>query len=170
MFSHEELIEAFSSFVTFCNLHEIEVKAPILDGWPSNNITRISTSLSDVVYVLRAKKAQEALERGKERILKHSGQLFCYEFSKSDIDTIQARLNELRDIISSSEELEEGHRHRLLKRIEQLQSELHKKLSDLDRFWGLIGDAGLTLDALIAEIGKTVTAPRDATNVAAERQ
>ncbi len=33
---------------------------------------------------------------------------------------------------------------------------------------GLIGDAGLTLDALLAEIGKTVTAPRDATNVAAE--
>ncbi len=32
---------------------------------------------------------------------------------------------------------------------------------------GLVGDAGLTLDALLAEIGKTVTAPRDATAVAA---
>jgi acetolactate synthase-1/2/3 large subunit len=32
---------------------------------------------------------------------------------------------------------------------------------------GLIGDAGLTLDALLAEIGKTVKAPRDATAVAA---
>jgi thiamine pyrophosphate-dependent acetolactate synthase large subunit-like protein len=33
---------------------------------------------------------------------------------------------------------------------------------------GLVGDAGLTLDALLAEIGKTVKAPRDASAVAAE--
>jgi thiamine pyrophosphate-dependent acetolactate synthase large subunit-like protein len=33
---------------------------------------------------------------------------------------------------------------------------------------GLIGDAGLTLDALLAEIGKTVTKPRDPSAVAAE--
>jgi len=33
---------------------------------------------------------------------------------------------------------------------------------------GLIGDAGLTLDALLAELGKTVTSPRDAARVASE--
>ena len=33
---------------------------------------------------------------------------------------------------------------------------------------GLIGDAGLVLEALLAELGKTVKAPRDATAVAAE--
>ncbi len=33
---------------------------------------------------------------------------------------------------------------------------------------GLIGDAGLTLDAMLAELGKTVTANRDATAVSAE--
>ncbi len=33
---------------------------------------------------------------------------------------------------------------------------------------GLIGDAGLTLDAVLAELGKTVTANRDATAVSAE--
>ena len=26
-----------------------------------------------------------------------------------------------------------------------MQSELHKRVSDLDRFWGLIGDAGVVL-------------------------
>ncbi|MCW3475327.1 thiamine pyrophosphate-requiring protein [Limobrevibacterium gyesilva] len=33
---------------------------------------------------------------------------------------------------------------------------------------GLVGDAGLTLDAVLAEVGKTVTTPRDASAVAAE--
>lgn len=29
--------------------------------------------------------------------------------------------------------------------MERLQSELHKKGSDLDKFWGLIGDAGVAI-------------------------
>ena len=29
--------------------------------------------------------------------------------------------------------------------MEKIQSELHKKVSDLDRFWGLIGDAGVVI-------------------------
>ena len=33
---------------------------------------------------------------------------------------------------------------------------------------GLVGDAGLVLDALLAEIGKSVNANRDASAVAAE--
>lgn len=33
----------------------------------------------------------------------------------------------------------------LLLRLEKVQSEMHKKMSDLDRFWGLIGDAGVAL-------------------------
>ena len=40
---------------------------------------------------------------------------------------------------------EEDHKQRLLKRIEKLQAELHKKVSDLDKFWGLVGDAGVVL-------------------------
>jgi thiamine pyrophosphate-dependent acetolactate synthase large subunit-like protein len=39
---------------------------------------------------------------------------------------------------------------------------------DLRAEIGLIGDAGLTLDALLEELGKTVTANRDATAIAAE--
>ena len=37
---------------------------------------------------------------------------------------------------------------RLLVRLEKLQSEMHKKVSDLDRFRGLIGDAGVVLGKL----------------------
>jgi hypothetical protein len=36
----------------------------------------------------------------------------------------------------------------LLSRLEKLQSELHKRVSDLDRFWGLVGDAGVVLGKL----------------------
>jgi len=86
-----------------------------------------------------------ARERGRERFAILSRQIFCYQFSENDITKIQAHLNELWALISTSDELEEAHRKRLLNRLEQLQEELKKKLSDLDRFWGLIGDAGTVM-------------------------
>ncbi|HQR83212.1 MAG TPA: hypothetical protein PK283_09920, partial [Thiotrichales bacterium] len=57
-------------------------------------------------------------------------------------------INELRDLIASTNDLESDHQRRLLSRLEKLQSELHKKLSDVDRFWGLVGDAGVMLEKL----------------------
>lgn len=70
---------------------------------------------------------------------------FAYTFSDGDIKRIQELLNQLREFISEYKGFEEQHRRRLLKRLEKLQSELHKKVSDLDQFWGLVGDAGVAL-------------------------
>ena len=79
----------------------------------------------------------------KKRSLLNIG--FFYEFTDGDINRIQILINELRAEISKSDLFEEDHRSRLLKRLERLQAEMHKKMSDIDRFWGLIGDAGVAL-------------------------
>ena len=42
-------------------------------------------------------------------------------------------------------QLSEDHRLRLLRRLERLQSELHKRVADLDRFWGILVEAGVML-------------------------
>jgi uncharacterized protein YoxC len=73
---------------------------------------------------------------------------FAYEFSQGDLDRVQILVNQIRDLISSTEGLQDEHKNRLLARLEKLQSEMHKKVSDLDRFWGLIGDAGVVLGKL----------------------
>lgn len=70
---------------------------------------------------------------------------FYYEFTDGDLDRIQELLNELRDELSSSQLFEQGHKQRLLRRLEKLQSEMHKRVADIDRFWGLVGDAGVAL-------------------------
>ena len=71
--------------------------------------------------------------------------LFHCEFSEGDFKNIQKLLNQLRTLISKSKDLEENHKYRLLKRLEKLQSELHKKVSDLDRFWGFFIDASIVI-------------------------
>ena len=70
---------------------------------------------------------------------------FSYTFSDADLKRVQQLINELREQVTSSELFEEDHRRRLLNRLEKLQAELHKKMSDLDRFWGFVGDAGVAL-------------------------
>ncbi|GAB4061031.1 hypothetical protein [Uliginosibacterium sediminicola] len=73
---------------------------------------------------------------------------FSYEFSQGDLERVQLLINQIRELISQTVSLEKDHQRRLLSRLEKLQSEMHKKVSDLDRFWGLIGDAGVVLGKL----------------------
>lgn len=54
----------------------------------------------------------------------------------------------MRDNLDALTALEPEHKARLLKRLERLQSELHKRVSDLDRFWGMVGDAGVIFGKL----------------------
>jgi hypothetical protein len=70
---------------------------------------------------------------------------FGYSLSEADLTRIQILVNELRDLITANERFEEDHKRRVLERLETLQRELHRRISNLDRFYGLIGDAGVLL-------------------------
>ncbi len=90
---------------------------------------------------------------------------FSFEFSQGDLERIQSLVNELREEIANNQILEEEHKQRLLKRLEKLQSELHKKVSDLDRFWGMIGDAGVVLRKLGDDAKPIVDRVREITEI-----
>lgn len=76
------------------------------------------------------------------------GKGFLYEFSQGDLERLQNLINVTRTLIADARDLTDEHRQRLLRRLEKLQGELHKQVSDLDRFWGLVGDAGVVLGKL----------------------
>lgn len=73
---------------------------------------------------------------------------FGYEFTDGDLKRIQQLINELREMVSANTELDDGHKQRMLKRLEKMQSELHKKMSDISRIYELMGDAGVALGKL----------------------
>ncbi|MEQ9849899.1 hypothetical protein [Pectobacterium brasiliense] len=85
-------------------------------------------------FLLAVSNKKKILEKG-----------FFYEFTDGDLNKIQIIINELRGYINGSDLFEDNHRRRLLKRLEALQSEMHKKMSDIDRIWGLVGDAGVVI-------------------------
>ena len=74
------------------------------------------------------------------------------ECSDIDYEQIQVLTNELRNLIVSTTDLYDNHRSRILKRLEDFQKELNKKMSNLDSFWVFFGEAGVRL----GEFGENV--------------
>ncbi|ACI99797.1 hypothetical protein [Rhodospirillum centenum] len=68
-----------------------------------------------------------------------------YTLTEGDIERAQNIINELRGLIAASDSLEERFRQRLLRKLESLQSELHKRMSDFDRVYGMIADASVLM-------------------------
>ncbi|PQP13997.1 hypothetical protein C5615_28190 [Burkholderia cepacia] len=98
--------------------------------------------------VYKSEVSKQRLSSLKSRFSAALGNTFAYHFTDGDVSRIQTLINELRELVSQSDGFESDHKARLLKRLERLQSEIHKNVSDLDRFWGLIGDAGVVLGKL----------------------
>jgi hypothetical protein len=101
----------------------------------------IKPLVEDGIAVRNQQLFYSTIEKKKKDLAKG----FYYEFTDGDLSRIQELINELRNKITQSPLFENGHRERLLRRLERLQSELHKKMSDVDRIWGLVGDAGVAI-------------------------
>jgi len=145
---HAALLEGFTLLVAMRegDLIRYLTDEPDLGGMDvPNDCRRTQAFLKSVQQELGATKKTAALESLKNRFANKLKTGFAYEFTQADLQRIQTLVNQLRDQVASSDFFEPDHQTRLLKRLEQLQQEMHKRVSDLDRFWGLIGDAGVAL-------------------------
>ena len=121
------------------------VTVPTLKGSLQDDANSMYSFLNSIFPKCKAHVAEIQLNLMKNKFNGLLGQSFSYEFSHEDLDRVQQLINELRDEINTSNLFEQKHKARLLKRLEKLQAELHKKMSDIDAFWGLVGDAGVAI-------------------------
>lgn len=142
---HGEYVMALGAFEAFCEAHHFTFEFPEMTDDKSKNIKDIIGVFYKAKTHFNNDIAKLTLSRSKETFSIKLGKGFFYEFSTGDIGKIQTLINLLRDEIIQANFIEDNHKHRLIKRLEKTQSELHKRVSDLDRFWGLVGDAGVVL-------------------------
>lgn len=147
---HGALLESTAAIMSL-EEHDLIVNSnshPDVDGHMGqvcNNMQRfLQNSLNDLVGQSSAKKL-EALKKSFGITLANG---FSYEFTDGDLTRIQGIINELRGLLANDSALDEGHKRRLLKRLEELQKELHKKVSDLSHFYSLMGDFGIATGKL----------------------
>lgn len=145
--SYKILIEGFAlvESIMESGMIHIPLAVPELKMTDEVDSNIIYKFFEDLVGVLNTRSKLIKLEQMKARFKTSLGGVFTYEFSQGDLEKVQTLLSQLRDQIVASKFIEKEHQQRILRRLEKLQSELHKRVSDLDRFWGLIGDAGVAL-------------------------
>lgn len=144
---YDTLSEAYAFFESLneSDLIPFTLSMPVLNGGLQADCMKILQFLNGIEEYCTAETAKLRIESLKAHYKTSLKTGFCYEFSQGDLERVQTLVNSLRDLIAVSKTFEKDHQRRLLARLEKLQSELHKRVSDLDRFWGLIGDAGVVL-------------------------
>lgn len=152
---HEEyelLMEAVALIETIIEANGLftDYKMPELTGNMGDNCALLSQYINSINSDFQAHATALKMEAYKSRYKVALNSAFSYEFSQGDLDRVQVLINELREKITKISGLDPEHKARLLKRLEKLQSELHKRISDLDRFWGMVGDASV----IIGKLGK----------------
>lgn len=145
---HNGYMEAYALLTSYIEANKLGVGVPNYGPDKKNNISQLVKAANDLKAHFEHQINTQSIEHLKSKYQAKFKAGFCYEFTDGDLSRIQELVNELRDLISNNDIFEDNHRQRLLKRLEKLQSELHKKVSDLDRFWGLVGDAGVVLGKL----------------------
>lgn len=144
--SYPKFLEALAAFEAFCDAYRVPASGKIsLDGTPKADINKITTFFAGRAVGIEQLIATSLITQTRERYRMRFGVTFAYEFTDGDLTRIQQLVNELRTELQQSELFTAEHKSRLMKRLEALQAEMHKKMSSLDRFWGLFGDAGIAL-------------------------
>ncbi|WP_426993052.1 hypothetical protein [Methylomonas sp. CM2] len=152
-FSAESYLNLIEAYALLSELIEVEILPFQINYFQlSGDKNQDESNIFQLIMDLKERCNKESTKLHFERLRSHFktslSNVFHYEFTQGDLDRIQTLINELRNAVAEAPDLENDHRQRLLKRLENLQSELHKKVSDLDRFWGLIGDAGVVTGKL----------------------
>jgi hypothetical protein len=163
----EDMVETFALLSIWLEKFDLPILMP-LPELPNNY---------QVVALERIHKWAEAFQEHLENTTRHSylekavqsyklhlGVGFSYQLTEGDRTRIQELITKLRQQIASSQVLGEDHKRRLLMRLEKLQRELHKRMSDYDRVYGLaidgiilvqkFGDAVKPITELLREITK----------------
>lgn len=132
-----------------------------------NQISQFMNNVKDQLAAkLRTLTNQRKVDQFKSHFSLTINDAFGYEFTDGDLKRIQQLLNELRELVAANTELDEDHKQRLLKRLEEMQREMHKKVSDLGRFYAFVGEAGVMLGKLGKDAKPLVDRMRELAGIA----
>jgi hypothetical protein len=143
-----ETITFLKSFIKIIGLPNDISSLPLRVGEREEEIVEANDAIMRVRDNATRLNTESQMDLYENLFVTKYGSLFHYEFAEGDLGRIQTLINELRVLIVNSKELEEDHIQRLCEKLEKLQSELHKKVTDVDRFWGFLLEASIVLGQL----------------------
>ncbi len=144
---NDSFIETLSVMKAYCLHRRLKLDLPPVGEFKTHNIGVIrnffNVLFTELERKITARDASNVLETKSSEYQELFSGVTEYVFSDQDFQRIQALINELRGLITNSNLLSDDHKRRMLRRLEAMQAELHKHTTDIDRFWGFIGEVGV---------------------------
>jgi len=135
---YELVKEVCALLSAYVDREGIKYSVPTPTGDRQQDIKNTLEFVGTQKKVLRTQVTKLGFEQSQQVYRLMLGRGFHYELSEGDLARVQRLINELRDLITASGKLEPAHKQRVLNRLEKLQSELNKRVSDFDRFYGTL--------------------------------
>ena len=145
---HDAYVDAYAALSVAADAADMDVEKPDLKIDPLKEIVRITEYCNSLYGIVNIETAYISIAEAAQNYEDRFGGLSMYEFTEGEVNRIQELINELHDEICASDKFEKEHKERLLKRLVSLEREAHKKISTLEQFGGLMGDANVVLPKL----------------------
>ena len=147
---HGDYVEALSILRAFAIARDAKLEPfPQIGPQRHQNVASVTAyfaRLRDLVRTeLSGRYSRGYFETKTEEYVALFSRVSVYEFSDTEFKRVHDLIRELRELIRASTLITDDHKRRLLRRLEAMHAELHKKTSDIDRFWGFIGEAGIAM-------------------------
>jgi len=147
---HDDYVEALSILKAFAQARDAKVQAfPEIGSQRHQNIACVAAYFSQLRTAVRTELAGRHSRRYFESKTEEYVALFArtqvYEFAEEDFRRAHSLMGELRDLLSDCSLITEEHQRRLLRRLEAMRGELHKKTSDIERFWGFLAESAIVM-------------------------
>jgi hypothetical protein len=147
---HDDYVEALGILKGFAMARDANLAAfPEVGPQRHQNIANIAAYFSQLRNAARTELAgrhsRSYFDSKTEEYMALFAKVQVYEFSEPEFKRVHELANELRELIRNNSLITEVHKRRLLRRLEAMQGELHRKTNDIDRFWGFLGEAAITM-------------------------
>lgn len=129
----------------------------------------IDRFIRDVNNFLEPRKLQNSIRAKREKYA-HRFSGIRYTFSDDELSRAQQLIYEIREIIQSSQKIEEHHRRRILKQLNNLQDSFDKKIDDLTNLYGHIVQLGKTFGRFSEESKPLVDRVRELAGIVEHSQ
>lgn len=147
---HDDYVEALGILRGFAMAREAKLEPlPEIGPQRHQNVSNVAAYFGRLRASVRAeltgRHARGYFETKSEEYLSLFARASNYEFAEPDFQRVQRLMDELRELFRGSTLIGEDQKRRLLRRLEAMRAEVHRKTNDIDRFWGFMGEAGIAM-------------------------
>lgn len=147
---HDDYVEALSILRAFAAAREAKIdELPEIGPQRRQNIDGVNAYFGQLRNRVRSeltgRHSRGYFETKTEEYLALFAKAQTYEFPEAEYRRVQDLINELRDLLRDTSLITDEHQRRLLRRLEAMRAELHRKTNDIERFWGFLGEAAIVM-------------------------